>query len=108
MPGIYPDTPATGLAPAGVIYPGETSLQAAARRFWERKRRESAESGKLDDHDQQLSPHNREGSSPTTQIPAEPRRESQVSQKSTDSAERPGRRRSSMSEHWHEFKRHLP
>ena len=108
MPGIYPDTPATGLAPAGVIYPGETSLQAAARRFWERKRRESAESGKLDDHDQQLFSHNRDGSGPAAQIPTEARRESQVSQKSTDSAERPGRRRSSMSEHWHEFKRHLP
>lgn len=107
MPGIYPDTPATGLSPAGVIYPGETSLQAAARRYWERKRRESVESGTLDDHDQ-LSPHNRDGSSPIAQIPAEPRRESQASQKSTNSAERPGRRRSSMSERWHEFKRHLP
>lgn len=101
MPGIYPDTPATGLPPAGLIKPGETSLQAAARRYYERKRRESAASGEIDDE----LPH--KGSSLTEQFPKEPRRESQISQSSMGSEEIP-RRRSSISERWHEFKRHLP
>ncbi|BCR87762.1 uncharacterized protein ACHE_40326S [Aspergillus chevalieri] len=97
MPGIYPDTPATGLPLGGHINPGETSIQAAARRYHERKRRESA-SG-LDSQFTQPSP--------AEHLIEEPRRDSRDSRNSTGSAEMP-RRRSSLSERWNEFKRHLP
>lgn len=96
MPGIYPNTPAIGLPPGGLINPGETSLQAAARRYHERKRRESTSSGELDPQP-----------SPSEQLFEEPRRDSQGSRGSIGSEEMP-RRRSSFSERWHEFKRHLP
>lgn len=96
MPGIYPNTPAIGLPPGGLINPGETSLQAAARRYHERKRRESASSGEPDSVP-----------SPAEHLFEEPRRDSRDSQNSMGSEEMP-RRRSSISERWHEFKRHLP
>lgn len=96
MPGIYPNTPAIGLPPGGLINPGETSLQAAARRYHERKRRESASSGEFDTQPP-----------PVEHLVEEPRRDSQYSQNSMGSEEM-SRRRSSISERWHEFKRHLP
>lgn len=104
MPGIFPDTPATGLAPGGEIRAGETSIQAAARRYSERKRRESAASGETNTDSFHAI------SSPTGPVPEVPRRESRGSRDSQgleESMEKP-RRRSSLSEHWQEFKRHLP
>lgn len=102
MPGIYPDTPATGLPPGGEIRPGETSLQAAARRYYERKRRESAASGEMNPD----SFHSISG--PTGPVPDVPHRESRDSQNIKEGVEMSSRRRSSLSDHWHEFKRHLP
>lgn len=104
MPGIYPDTPATGLPPGGEIRAGETSLQAAARRYSERKRRESASSGEINSNSFHTV------SSPTGPVPEVPRPESPESRDSQDlkgSVEMP-RRRSSLSDRWNEFMRHLP
>ena len=101
MPGIYPDTPATGLQPGGHINPGETSLQAAARRYHERKRRESSFSaGELDPEASRKDsdPHSTE--QPLVPPVEEPRRDSQ------NSVDRPGkpRRKSSLSVYWQDFK----
>ncbi|KAL4918821.1 hypothetical protein BDW62DRAFT_200463 [Aspergillus aurantiobrunneus] len=108
MPGIFPDTPATGLPPGGEIRPGETSLQAAARRYYERKRRESAESGGVAVD----SNASHSVGSPTGQLPPVPDVAGRGLRDSLDpwgsGVEMPQRRRSSMSERWHEFMRHLP
>ena len=100
MPGIYPDTPATGLPAGGHIEPGETSLQAAARRYHERKRRESENSAQLDPEAsrKESDPHSTE--QPLVQPVEAPR---QDSQNTVDSVGKP-RRRSSLSKYWQGFK----
>ena len=105
MPGIYPDTPATGLQPGGHITPGETSLQAAARRYHERKRRESSFSaGELDPEASRKDSDPQSTEQPLVQDIEKTRRESQIS---TDSAGK-SRRGSSLSEYWHEFRHNFP
>lgn len=101
MPGIYPDTPATGLQPGGHINPGETSLQAAARRYHERKRRESSFSaGEPNPEASRKDSDPQSTEQPLVPPVEEPRRDSQ---NTMDSAGKP-RRRSSLSDYWQDFK----
>lgn len=94
----YPPT----IGPAGPIHDGESSLEAAARRYHERKRRENAEAKTLSNDDSS------EAVTVVSDFPKDDSSKQGIQEKTEVSkdAAKMNSRKGSFGDRWRKFKRH--